>query len=392
MKRIKLSILATLFSIATHSYLSWVAYPVKFAQTTGGLACDINATFSCSTVIASKYSDFLGIPLSIWGWTTNLALLIFLLICGFRLTENKAKTLRYAFYLSTVSALASLVMGVISFTMMSAKCPFCMGAYVFSFLTWFLLFQEAKTDGSLFVTADIKDLFGESKSALGIILAIPLFALLIHRAILDQYGADDLDTVVNTALAEWTEGKSNAFDNISSFQKGPAQAKMQIVEFADYLCPHCRHAAPALHAFLGSHEDVRFEFFSYPLDGVCNKAVQVKTDGVRCLLAKAVLCSNSQNKADEIHALLLDDQDSYFSKSYQDAKNYLKSKIESKVDWAALDTCVEAEATQNQIMSQAALGDKSGVQGTPTIFVNGKILPRGQLIPVLQGAYKVISQ
>jgi protein-disulfide isomerase len=37
-------------------------------------------------------------------------------------------------------------------------------------------------------------------------------------------------------------------------------------------------------------------------------------------------------------------------------------------------------------------GDTAKIQGTPAIFVNGRVLDRGQMIPVLEGAYRSLKK
>lgn len=66
---------------------------------------------------------------------------------------------------------------------------------------------------------------------------------------------------------------------------------MTIVEFADYLCPHCKVAATSLHNFIKQHPDVLLIFKPFPLDGKSNAALaEHKGNGIRCLLPKITFC------------------------------------------------------------------------------------------------------
>jgi protein-disulfide isomerase len=49
---------------------------------------------------------------------------------------------------------------------------------------------------------------------------------------------------------------------------------------------------------------------------------------------------------------------------------------------------MDSAETHDLIKAQASLGIAARVEGTPTIYVNGKKLPRGQLIPVLERVYQ----
>jgi protein-disulfide isomerase len=55
-----------------------------------------------------------------------------------------------------------------------------------------------------------------------------------------------------------------------------------------------------------------------------------------------------------------------------------------------LKACMESPETHEHILTQARLGKTANVEGTPTIYANGKKLPRGQLIPVLESTYQTI--
>src|ERR1700730_8462004 len=86
---------------------------------------------------------------------------------------------------------------------------------------------------------------------------------------------------------------------------------MQIVEFSDFQCPHCKHAAPSLHAFVNAHrDDVHFIFQNFPLDPACNKDFKPGTGHDQaCLFAKAALCGNQQGKFVETHDWIFKHQD-----------------------------------------------------------------------------------
>ena len=57
-----------------------------------------------------------------------------------------------------------------------------------------------------------------------------------------------------------------------------------------------------------------------------------------------------------------------------------------------LRECISAEATEIAIKMQASIGKKAGVKGTPSIYANGKLLPYGSLMPVLQEALNSVKK
>jgi protein-disulfide isomerase len=57
------------------------------------------------------------------------------------------------------------------------------------------------------------------------------------------------------------------------------------------------------------------------------------------------------------------------------------------LDWKQITTCVDDTKTHDEIVRRAKMGSDAGLQGTPTIFLNGRQLNAGQVLPVLQSAY-----
>lgn len=212
---------------------------------------------------------------------------------------------------------------------------------------------------------------------------------------LSQYGADKLTQIVNSSISEWSENNEYDLDAEPSLVLGPSrnEAKMVISEFADFLCGHCKFAAPTLHAFAHSHPDVRLEFFSFALDGECNEVVS-QAVGTPCTLAKVNYCGGKTNKGWEVHDVIFANQNKLYDTRTSSTTLDLLKNLTSKMNlnWEDLLACVNDENTLETIKRQAKVGDESGVKGTPTVYVNGKKLPRGQLLPVLEGLYKLLTK
>ncbi|MCB9026809.1 MAG: DsbA family protein [Bdellovibrionaceae bacterium] len=393
MTRLKLAIFSTLVAIGLHAYLAWTYYPLKFAQSSGESFCNLNATFNCDAVAASSFSSLLGAPMALWGLTTNIVFLFILLIYGLRFTDEAERTLRNSFYLAVFIAATSIVMGSISLFLINSLCIFCIAAYICSFVTLMALWQLVKIQSSDFIN-DIKSLFSKNKSFLILLVSIPVFTYILHASMMREYGAEKLQQIINSSLVEWSSNPKQEIDLAPSLFIGPDRdsARLTISEFADFLCGHCKHASPTLEAFAKSHPDVRFEFYSFALDGECNEVVNAKV-GAPCVLAKAVYCAGKTDKGWEVHNTIFKNQDLFYTaRTTSAATEALKTLTESKVDnWNDLLECINSEETLEQIKKQGKKGEQVGVKGTPSIYANGKLLPRGQLLPVLQGLYNQLK-
>jgi uncharacterized membrane protein len=133
-KKLSIASIFILFAMATHGYLTSHYYPLKFGMVSGKSVCNLSETMDCDVAAASVYSDILGIPLSVFGLVFHLIMLAMIAAAWSGLSEDREKTLRYVFYLSLSSIAVSVVMAIISATQLTAWCPFCILAYVWSLL------------------------------------------------------------------------------------------------------------------------------------------------------------------------------------------------------------------------------------------------------------------
>lgn len=139
--------------------------------------------------------------------------------------------------------------------------------------------------------------------------------------------------------------------------KGPPSAPVTIVEFADFECPHCRHASPILDKLVEQYPgQVRLLFKNYPL------TAHVHGESA----ARAAVAAGNQGKFWEMHHALFEHQDALEPRDIEKyAKDLGLDLAKFKADWAA-------EATADKVARDHKQGDALGVTGTPAIFINGR--------------------
>lgn len=386
-----LALMAGFAALAVHFYLAKHYHELNLGLSSGSAVCNINQTFNCDSVAASRFSTFLGVPIALWGFTTQLILLLFTFVFGLGLSSDKNKIGRYTLYLSLFVAITSLIMGGISMLFLGTYCLFCIFAYLLSFAhlyaTWGLqehvVFKEFAND----LKSALTDFRWVGISAASI---IPL-TFLVNNMFLDHFGGSMIKDAVESSLMSWQGNPPNNFGT-DGLSKGPSDARMTIVEFADFLCPHCKHAVPSLKVFAESHPDVRIIYKIFPLDGNCNASTDMpKGDGTRCLLSKTVYCAEKlAQKGSIFYEEIFAQQEMFMGPSA--TADLLKAIVEkSGIDSAAMETCRNSEEAHNNIIAQSKEGADAKIEGTPSIFVNGKFLPRGQLLPVLQRVYNTLE-
>ena len=138
--------------------------------------------------------------------------------------------------------------------------------------------------------------------------------------------------------------------------RGPADARVVIVEFSDYQCPFCRRAEPTLNEIVKRYpKDVRWEYRHYPL-GNHPQAMPA---------AKAAVCAEAQGKFWQYHDKLFAQEGS------MDAAGLLDYAREVELDVALFEACQEAPDTLARVKADQQAGAEAGASGTPSFFVNG---------------------
>ncbi len=145
--------------------------------------------------------------------------------------------------------------------------------------------------------------------------------------------------------------------------KGPADAKIVIVEFSDFECPACRYAEPILRGLLKMHEGkVRFVFKNFPLDRIHRWARPA---------AVAAECAGKQGKFWELHDKLYDEQEKW-AKESDAIKSWESAAKEMKLDVAAWKACMADPAVDAAVSKDYQDGLDAWVGSTPTFFINGR--------------------
>ena len=138
-KRIILVILC-LIGLGLSFELCKVFYNANFSETSVKSICAINDMFDCDAVAKTSYSQFLGIPLALWGVILYLFVLFMLFVdkiknikfLGFLgVFKNPAS---YIFCLSLLSFCISMVLGCISIFKINSVCIFCFMTYFIDLL------------------------------------------------------------------------------------------------------------------------------------------------------------------------------------------------------------------------------------------------------------------
>jgi protein-disulfide isomerase len=145
---------------------------------------------------------------------------------------------------------------------------------------------------------------------------------------------------------------------------GPANALVKVVVFSDFECPYCKNAAPVLEQLANSGaRDIRVEFRQYPLN-FHPWAFDAAVHGQ---------CAASQSTEDfwKLHDYFFAHQSEITADSL-DAGARKALSTRSGFDLAQYTICLSNEETKRAVRADIDTGNAVGVDGTPSIYVNGR--------------------
>lgn len=374
-------ILSTLAAMGIHYYLIGQHIDLKYGLGETSSMCNVSAFFNCDNSIISPYSEIFGIPLAIFGFFTSLIILFYgVKALLFTQSENRSASASVALTFSGVSAVASVIMALISLFVLKSLCPFCTVAYVLSFITLGSALTLLKP-----LRPEIKGRALKSLAVAAVVILVGSVA--VGKMKTQPFNNSEIQEIISLSIQKWKNETPTPVDLVEPLKYGPDMAKMKIVEFADFLCPHCRVAYNKLHTLAKTQGDIQVIFQPFPLDGCAGSA---ENPGLRCQLAMTAHCSEQvAKKGWESHEYLFRHQQEIAENgSITSAIEKLSQAIGA--DKAQLEACVNDAKTLDIVKRQLEVGKKLGIQGTPTVYINDKKFQGPLHLPLLIDLYKNI--
>src|SRR5581483_1700025 len=198
-------------------------------------------------------------------------------------------------------------------------------------------------------------------------------AATLDEATVRRAARDGLVQAIQTLQAQSQQGQGSqgpqTVDN-SAFSVRPADrlgdpnAKVMIVEFADFQCPFCgRHHQLVAPTILKDYVDTGKASFVYKhMAFLGNESVWA---------AVAAECAADQGKFWQYHDYLFEHQNGENQGAFNKDKLVGFGK-ELGLDMTKFEPCVQNDATLSRVQADTEEGQKIGVTSTTTFFVNGK--------------------
>lgn len=333
--------------------------------------CSVNSFIDCDGIAQTIHSQFLGVPLAYWGM--GLYLFVLFLVFVDKLKEIKflgflnvfKSPFAYISSLGYISFAISMILASVSIFEIKKICILCLFTYFLN-----LCIAITATDFEAGVSESFKVSIKDFMDALKIRkYLISFLALMILTSSVLAYTTLSFCFTPQVkrykAITKYAEMKTNPF-RVSGNVLGDANAKMIVYIYTDYRCPICRaynvithRAAQELGGFQIIHRNL-------PLDDACNKNIPKPFHEGACMLAKYSIAAENQGRFWDLNSEL-------FEKEPKNEDAVLKLAKSMGFDTIKLRKDAESIKTKEILNKDIDNAVELGIDGTPTIVINGKV-------------------
>ena len=147
-------------------------------------------------------------------------------------------------------------------------------------------------------------------------------------------------------------------------------APVKMLVFSDFQCPFCASFAAQIEPLLTQEfvqpGTLQFVYYDFPLGG---------SHKYSFVASRAARCAGDQNKFWEYHNLIFGKQSEWSFDQNPPVRKLIDYGQEVGLERGAFEACVNSDKYQDIVSANRLLGERLGVNSTPTVFVNQKRLP-----------------
>ncbi len=340
--------------------------------------CDVNATVSCQSVFQSEYGSVFGVPVAAGGaiW----ALLVLLLAAGglqARAADLRSRVGTYIFVLGTAGLAAVFYFAYASFVVLGQACILCMTMYAGVIGVFLVSAGIAGPLGSLPSRLG-QDLSAIQRSSTAVTMAMAWVVVSVGLVVFfprdDVASAAEMAALPVTPVETLTPEQRGELERWLDVQPRADEAlptgdvKVLALKFNDYQCPSCRQAWVLYRDIFAKYETAYPGVFSFqkrdfPLEAECGFGGM---HGGACEAAVAVRLAHERNRGREM-------EDWLFARQATLSRETVKEGLEQVAQVTDFDE--RYPEVLKAVRADAELGNRLGVSGTPTFFLNGIRLP-----------------
>jgi protein-disulfide isomerase len=152
--------------------------------------------------------------------------------------------------------------------------------------------------------------------------------------------------------------------------EGPADARVTLVEFSDFECPHCRELREVLKTIEAKYPQVRIVYKDFPLTNI-HPWAQTAALGGRCAYQQSPPAFWKLNDS------IFDNQDVLSAENVWD--KLVEFATAAGLDADMFKACLSSPDAQKAVDANHADGVALDVNSTPTVFLNGRPIVGGDV-------------
>ncbi len=329
--------------------------------------CAVSDKINCETVALSSYSILWGIPISVWGLLSYLALFLLVAVPTLRKKLFGEKPpLGLMFFSALGFSFFSAYLAFISITRIASICLFCNALYVVNLLFLILsilCLRQFRINPLKALFQDIRSFFSRPLAA-SLTLILALLVVLVILVFYPTYWSEE-----SKIPPETTPVVQTGFTPEGHPWIGARNPIISIMEYTDYECPFCRKSHRMTRQLVERHPTkIRLVHRHFPLDQACNPSITRPFHQRACELSRFAFCAGEQKKFWKANDAI------FFALDYVRAKDIVLSDLisELRLDLKKMKACMHSSRANEEIQTDLQAGHALNIRGTPTYFIGGK--------------------
>ncbi len=385
-RKIVIGIIAFVGFITTIK-LAVIYYNVNFTENPAPSFCSISEFIDCDSVAKTTDSQFLGIPLALWGMF--LYLFIGLLMAAKKLSQFKLfkflevfkNPYSYIAALGLISFTISIILLCISLFQIKKLCILCAFTYVLNLAIGLLALDYSKSGFvNTFKTSffDFVDALKIKKYLVTfIVLLICASGFLTYTSLSYVFAPHVKNIKAIKKFIKLKEKGENPYA-ITGNVLGNPNGDVKLHLYSDFRCPICAVYNIIIHKVVQEFENVEVIHHDYPLDMDCNKYMQRPFHFGSCVLARYGYAAEKQGNywgfATQIYL-----------KQPQVEPDIWMIGLKSGFDLDKFRTDVMSKESKEHILNDIDEAVKLGLKGTPAVRLNDS----EEITPGVMSDYKL---
>jgi uncharacterized membrane protein/protein-disulfide isomerase len=374
----------TALGLIASTYGMYVHYRLQ-SDPTYVSVCEVSESVSCQQVLTSEYGSMFGVPVAAGGAIWSL-LAFMLAVVGLKnpKSETASRVSGYLFILATIGLASVFYFAYISFFVLKTACPICLTMYASVIGTFLISATSAGPIGALPSRLG-RDLATVAQTPIAATLAVVWLAVSAGLV----FGFPKPPQATQTSASAAASAPAVPAETLSPEQRSEWEAwldaqprapeamptgatKVLVLKFNDYQCPSCRLAWVLYKDIIAKYEKAHpgvfvFENKDFPLETECG-AFSIP-HAAACEAAAAVRMAREKHRDKELEAALFEKQ------SPSMTRDEVVSALQQVAQISSADFDAKYAKTLEAVRVDVQLGQKLGVQGTPTFYLNGIKLP-----------------